>query len=55
LRAELDAARSKLVEVEGHERALASFNEEAKKDFNDLSSTHDVVLKEKAETDVKVR
>jgi hypothetical protein len=45
LRAELDAARSKLAEVEGRERALTSAYEEVKIDFNDLSSSHDAVLK----------
>jgi hypothetical protein len=55
LRADLDAAHSKLVEVEGRERALTSAYEEVKKDFNDLSSLHNVVLKEKVETDVKAR
>jgi hypothetical protein len=47
LHVELDAAHSKLVEVEGRERALTSAYEEVKKDFNDLSSSHDVVLKER--------
>jgi hypothetical protein len=55
LRAELDAARSKLAEVEGREQALTSAYEEVKKDFNDLSTAHDAVLKEKAETDAKVQ
>jgi chromosome segregation ATPase len=54
LHSKLDTAHSKLAEVEGHERALTSAYEEVKKDFNDLSSSHDVVLKEKAETDAKV-
>jgi hypothetical protein len=45
LHAELDAARSKLAEVEGRERALTSAYEEVKIDFNDLSSSHDAVLK----------
>jgi hypothetical protein len=53
--AELDAARSKLAGVEGRERALTFAYEEVKKDFNDLSSSHDVVLKEKAKTDEKVQ
>jgi cell division protein FtsB len=35
LRAELDTARSKLVEVEHHERALTSENEGLKKDLED--------------------
>jgi hypothetical protein len=55
MRAELDAAHSMLVEVEGRERALTSAYEEVKKDFDDLSSSHDDVLKEKAETYVKVQ
>jgi uncharacterized protein (DUF342 family) len=55
LRAELDIARSKLAEVEGRERALTSAYEEVKKEFNDLSSLHDAVLKEKAEMDAKVQ
>jgi hypothetical protein len=54
LHSKLDAAHSKLAEVEGHERALTSAYEEVKKDFNDLSSSHDDVLKEKAKTDAKV-
>jgi hypothetical protein len=53
LRVELEIARSKLAEVEGRERALTSAYEEVKKDFNDLSSSHNAVLKEKAETDVE--
>jgi chromosome segregation ATPase len=55
MRAELDAAHSMLVEVEGHERTLTSAYEEVKKDFDDLSSSHDAVLKEKAETYMKVQ
>jgi chromosome segregation ATPase len=55
LRAERDAARSKLAEVEGCEQALTSTYEEVKKDFNDLSPSHDAVLKEKAETDAKMQ
>jgi phosphoglycolate phosphatase-like HAD superfamily hydrolase len=55
LRAEFDAARSKFTEVEGREWALTSAYEEVKKDFNDLSSSHDAALKEKAETDEKVQ
>jgi hypothetical protein len=43
--AELDATRSKLAEVEGRKRALTSAYEEVKIDFNDLSSSHDAVLK----------
>jgi hypothetical protein len=41
LRVELDAAHSKLAEVEGHEWALTSAYEEVKKYFNDSSSSHD--------------
>jgi hypothetical protein len=55
LRAELGVAHSKLAEVEGRERALTSAYEEVKKEFNDLSSLHDAVLKEKAEMDAKVQ
>jgi hypothetical protein len=55
LSAEIDATRSKLAEVEGHEWALNSTYDEVKKGFNDLSSLHDVVLKEKSETDTMVQ
>jgi chromosome segregation ATPase len=55
LRVERDAARSKLAEVEGREQALTFAYEEVKKDFNDLSSSHDAMLKEKAETDAKMQ
>jgi regulator of replication initiation timing len=49
LHAELDAARSKLVEVEHHERALTVKNKGLKKDLESTHIVHDVMVKEKAE------
>jgi hypothetical protein len=49
--AELDAARSKLAEVEHRERALTSDYEGLKKDFESLCSSHDAVVREKAEVE----
>jgi chromosome segregation ATPase len=51
LHAELDAARSKLVEVKHRERALTSEYEELKNDFKSMRTSHDVVVKEKAEVE----
>jgi hypothetical protein len=49
LHAELDAAQSKLAEVEHRERALTSENEDLKKDLESMRNAHDAVVKEKAE------
>jgi hypothetical protein len=45
LRAELNAALSRLAEVERREHALTSYYEGLKKDFGDLHSSHVVVVK----------
>jgi hypothetical protein len=49
LRAELDAARLKLVEVEGRKQALTSENKGLKKDLQDARTAHDEVVKDRAE------
>jgi pyridoxal biosynthesis lyase PdxS len=47
LRAELEAARSRLVEVERHKRTLTSENKGLKKDFEDALCTHETTVKDK--------
>jgi hypothetical protein len=47
LRVELEAARSKLVEVEHCERTLTSENECLKKDLEDAHSTHEAAVRDK--------
>jgi ElaB/YqjD/DUF883 family membrane-anchored ribosome-binding protein len=49
LRAELNAAQSKLSEVEHHEQAMTSAYEDLKRDFNEMRSSHAAVVKEKAD------
>jgi uncharacterized protein (DUF3084 family) len=49
LHTELDTAQSKLAEVEHREWALTSENEDLKKDLESMRTTHDDVVKEKAE------
>jgi hypothetical protein len=51
LRIELDAARSKLVEVEHREQALTSEYEDLKKYFESMCTSNDVVVSEKAEVE----
>jgi chromosome segregation ATPase len=46
---ELDAARSRLAEVEHHKHALTSDYEGLHKDFDDLRTLHDAIVKEKAD------
>jgi hypothetical protein len=45
---ELNAAQSKLLEVERREQAMTSAYEDLKKDFDEVRSLHVVVVKEKA-------
>jgi regulator of replication initiation timing len=47
LGAELEAARSRLVEVERHKRTLTSENEGLRKDFEDALCTHETTVKDK--------
>jgi hypothetical protein len=47
LQAELEAARSKLVEVECREQTLTSENEGLKNDLEDARSAHEVVVRDK--------
>jgi hypothetical protein len=49
LLAEINAARSRLAEVEHHEHALTSDYEGLHRDFDDLHTLHDTVVKEKAD------
>jgi hypothetical protein len=49
LHTELDAAWSKLVEVDCHEQALTSENKGLKKDMENSRTAHDVVVKDKTE------
>jgi hypothetical protein len=49
LLAELNATRSRLAEVEHHEQALTSDYEGLHRDFDDLCTSHDTVVKEKAD------
>jgi hypothetical protein len=49
LRMELNAAHSKMAEVEHREQALTSVYEDLKKDFNDVRYSHAAVVKEKNE------
>jgi regulator of replication initiation timing len=46
LRAELDAAHSKLVEIEHQERALTSVNESLKRDLGAACTTHEAAMKD---------
>jgi hypothetical protein len=46
--AELDTARSKLAEVEHHERTLTSENEGLMRDLESARTTHDATVEEKA-------
>jgi hypothetical protein len=46
---ELNAARSRLAEVEHHEQAMTSDYEGLCRDFDDLCTSHDTVVKEKAD------
>jgi regulator of replication initiation timing len=47
LRAELEAARLKLAEVERREQTLTYENEGLKKDLEDAHSAHEVVVRDK--------
>jgi cell division protein FtsB len=47
LRAELEAAHSKLAEVERREQTLTSKNEGLKKDLEDARSAHKAVVRDK--------
>jgi hypothetical protein len=49
LLAELNAARFRLVEVEHHEQTLTSDYEGLHRDFDDLRTSHDAIVKEKAD------
>jgi chromosome segregation ATPase len=49
LRTKLNAAQSKLSEVECHEQAMTSTYEDLKKDFDDMRSSHTAMVKEKAD------
>jgi Mg-chelatase subunit ChlI len=49
LRVELNAAQSRLTEVELCEQALTSDNEGLCRDFDVLCTSHDAVVKEKAD------
>jgi hypothetical protein len=51
LRAKLSAARSKLAAVEHHEHALTFKYEDLKKDFESMRTSHDAVVREKAEVE----
>jgi predicted nucleic acid-binding Zn-ribbon protein len=47
LHAELNVAQSRLAEVEHHEQPLTSNYEGLRRDFDDLRTSHDAVVKEK--------
>jgi chromosome segregation ATPase len=49
LRVELNAAQSRLAEVEHREHALTSDYEGLRRDFDILCTSHDVIVKEKAD------
>jgi hypothetical protein len=49
LLAELNAARSRLAEVEHHEQTLISDYEGLHRDFDDLRTSHDAIVKDKAD------
>jgi chromosome segregation ATPase len=49
LRVELNAAQSRLTEVEHREHALTSDYEGLRRDFDILCTSHDVIVKEKAD------
>jgi chromosome segregation ATPase len=51
LRVELNAAQSKLSEVERREQAMTSAYEDLKKDFNEVRSSHGAMVKEKDDLD----
>jgi chromosome segregation ATPase len=55
LRAELDAAQSKLTGVEYHEWALTSKYEDLKEDFESMGTLHNAVVREKAKVEKTVR
>jgi chromosome segregation ATPase len=55
LQAELDSARSKSAEVEHHEWALTSQYEDLKKDFENVHTAYDAVVKEKAKIEENER
>jgi chromosome segregation ATPase len=46
---ELNTARSRVAEVEHREHALTSDYEGLRRDFDDLHTSHDIVVKEKAD------
>jgi chromosome segregation ATPase len=48
LRTELAAAHTKVAEVEHRERTLSSDYDGLRKDFDDLQTSHDAVVQEKA-------
>jgi chromosome segregation ATPase len=52
LRMELDVVQSKLAEVEHRERALTSEYEDLKKDIESMHTSHDAVVREKAEVEI---
>jgi Tfp pilus assembly protein PilN len=49
LRAELNAAESRLAEIEHHEQALTLDYEGLHRDFDVLRTSHDAVVKEKVD------
>jgi chromosome segregation ATPase len=51
LRVELNAAQSKLSEVERREQAMTSAYEDLKKDFNEVRSSHGAMVKKKDDLD----
>jgi 23S rRNA A2030 N6-methylase RlmJ len=51
LRVDLDAAWSKLMEVEHREQDLTSLYEDHKKDFETMHTSHDAGVREKAEVE----
>jgi hypothetical protein len=54
LHVELNVAKSRLAKVVRCEQALASDYEGLKKEFDELHSSHDVVVKEKADLEKKM-
>jgi hypothetical protein len=55
LRAEHDAAWSNMAEVEHCVRALTSEYEDLKKDFESMHTSHDDVVREKADVEKTMR
>jgi hypothetical protein len=55
LRAELNAAQSRLAEVEHHEQALTSDYEGLRRDFDNLRTSNDVIVKEKSDLEKEER